>query len=180
MKIVALVGYTNAGKSTLFNSLVRAGTSAQDRPFDTLDPTTRRLRLPSGTPALVSDTVGFIQKLPVTLVAAFRATLEELDSADVLVHVLDVTHPRGYEQGVAVDQTLASLGLADKPTVTALNKIDRMLGTGDSDGDDEAGQELRVLLDHYPRAVAISAAKGWHLERLLDAVDGALEARVAN
>jgi GTP-binding protein HflX len=180
LKIVALVGYTNAGKSTLFNTLVRAGISAQDRPFDTLDPTTRRLRLPSGTPALLSDTVGFIQKLPVTLVAAFRATLEELNSADALVHVLDVTHPRGYEQGVAVNQTLASLGLADKPIVTALNKIDRMLGMNDSDGaDDEAGEELRILLEHYPRAVAISAEKGWHLDRLLTAVDGALGVDVA-
>lgn len=181
MKIVALVGYTNAGKSTLFNTLVRAGVPAQDRPFDTLDPTTRRLRLPSGTPALLSDTVGFIQKLPVTLVAAFRATLEELNSADALVHVLDVTHPRGYEQGVAVDQTLASLGLADKPIVTALNKIDRMFGMEDSDGvDDEAGEELRILLEHYPRAVAVSAAQGWHLDRLLAAVDDALGAQVAN
>ncbi|HEX5418154.1 MAG TPA: GTPase HflX [Chloroflexota bacterium] len=180
LKVVALVGYTNAGKSTLFNALVRAGIPARDRPFDTLDPTTRRLRLPSGTPALLSDTVGFIQKLPVTLVAAFRATLEELNAADLLVHVLDVTHPRGYEQGVAVNQTLASLGLADKPTVTALNKIDRMAGMDGTDGlDDEAGEELRILLDHYPHAVAVSAAKGWHLGRLLTTVDEALGVEVA-
>lgn len=177
LRVAALVGYTNAGKSTLFNALVRAGVPAQDRPFDTLDPTTRRLRLPSGRTVLLSDTVGFIQKLPVTLVAAFRATLEELDSAEILVHVLDVTHPRGYEQGIAVDQTLTSLGLAAKPRITVLNKIDRLGGMGESDGQgSEAGAALREILAHYPRAVAVSAVKGWHLDRLLAVLDEAMGA----
>ncbi len=168
-KVVALVGYTNAGKSTLFNALVRAGVSAEDRPFDTLDPTTRRLSLPGGQVVLLSDTVGFIQKLPVTLIAAFRATLEELESADVLVHVLDVTHPRGYEQGQEVEQILRDLGVADKPVVTALNKIDQLHGvqqyadatTG------EIGDMLRELGAHYPHAVATSARNQWGLDALL-------------
>lgn len=181
LRVVALVGYTNAGKSTLFNTLSHAGVSAKDRPFETLDPTTRRLRLPSGTPAVLSDTVGFIQKLPVTLVAAFRATLEELDTADVLVHVLDVTHPRGYEQGVSVDRTLASLNLADKPRVTALNKIDRLHLMDKTEGlDDQAGEELRRLLAYYPNAVAISAEKGWHLDRLVRTIDDTLQELTAS
>jgi GTP-binding protein HflX len=170
MRVATLVGYTNAGKSTLFNALVRAGVTAQDRPFDTLDPTTRRLRLPSGSTILLSDTVGFIQKLPVTLVAAFRATLEELSAADLLVHVLDVSHPRGYEQGIAVEQTLVSLGVADKPRVTALNKIDRLAGAAPPDaaaGDATVEATLRALEEHYPHAVAIAAAPGWYLDGLL-------------
>jgi GTP-binding protein HflX len=175
LQVVALVGYTNAGKSTLFNRLVHAGVPAQDRPFETLDPTTRRLRLPSGHTILLSDTVGFIQKLPVTLVAAFHATLEELDSADLLVHVLDVTHPRGYEQGVAVEQTLQSLGVADKTVVTALNKIDRLAGVDGNGADDGATDgALGELLAAYPRAVAISAQQGWGLDRLLHEIEAAL------
>ena len=176
LNVAALVGYTNAGKSTLFNALVRAGVSAQDRPFDTLDPTTRRVALPSGRVALLSDTVGFIQKLPVALVAAFRATLEELDSADVLVHVLDVTHPRGYEQGREVERILKDLGVANKPIVTALNKIDQLQGveqledatTGD------IGTTLHELAAHYPRAVATSARRRWGLEPLLAEIEATL------
>jgi GTP-binding protein HflX len=177
---VALVGYTNAGKSTLFNALVRAGVPAQDRPFDTLDPTVRRLRLRSGQTVLLSDTVGFIQKLPVTLVAAFRATLEELDEADVLVHVLDVSHPRGFEQGLAVAETLASLHLDDKPIVTALNKVDRLAGV--SGPEDLTIGDVRVALDalrgHYPRAVAVSAVRGWHLDQLVAEIEATLMAAV--
>jgi GTP-binding protein HflX len=174
LSVATLVGYTNAGKSTLFNSLVRAGVAAQDRPFDTLDPTIRRLRLPTGQVILLSDTVGFIQKLPVTLVAAFRATLEELESADALVHVLDVTHPRGYEQGIAVQQALTSLGVADKPIVTALNKVDLLAGVN-VPGDvqvGEVGAMLRDLVAHYPQAVAVSAARHWFLPELLAEVEG--------
>lgn len=176
LKVAALIGYTNAGKSTLFNALVRAGVSAQDRPFDTLDPTTRRLMLPSGPIALLSDTVGFIQKLPVTLVAAFRATLEELESADVLVHVLDVTHPRGYEQGREVEQILKDLGVSRKPVVTALNKIDQLQGveqaTDLSSG--EIGAAMRELTVHYPRAVPTSARRRWGLDELVAAIESAL------
>ncbi len=178
MAVVALVGYTNAGKSTLFNALVRAGVPARDRPFETLDPMVRRLRLPSGQVALLSDTVGFIQKLPVTLVAAFRATLEELAAASALVHVLDVAHPRGYEQGLAVAQTLARLDLGSRPLVTALNKVDRFEGiTSPADlGAGPLSQMLREVASHYPRAVPISAERGWNLERLLGEIEGVLAA----
>lgn len=176
MHLVALVGYTNAGKSTLFNALVRANVPAQNRPFDTLDPTTRRLTLPSGLPLLLSDTVGFIQKLPVTLVAAFRATLEELDVAEVLIHVLDITHPCSYEQAEEVDRTIKSLGLASKPVVTALNKIDQLRGverpedirTGD------IGVDIQTLIDQYPEAVPTSATRRWGLDELLGRVEGVL------
>ena len=176
LKVAALIGYTNAGKSTLFNTLVRAGVSAQNRPFDTLDPTTRRFVLPSGQIALLSDTVGFIQKLPVALVAAFRATLEELESADVLVHVLDVTHPRGYEQGREVVRILKELGIANKPVVTALNKVDQLQGVADfSDtASGDIGLTLRELSAHYSRAVPLSGQRRWGLDRLLKEIETAL------
>lgn len=180
LRVAALIGYTNAGKSTLFNALVRAGVSAQDRPFDTLDPTTRRLILPSGQVALLSDTVGFIQKLPLALIAAFRATLEELESADVLVHVLDVTHPRGFEQGQEVQQILKDLGIAGKPMVTALNKVDRLVGIGEL-GDasrGEVGEMLRELATHYPRAVLTSGQRRWGLDQLVNEIESALTSEV--
>jgi GTP-binding protein HflX len=176
MSLVALVGYTNAGKSTLFNALVHAELPAKDRPFDTLDPTTRRCRLPSGQTVLISDTVGFIQKLPMTLVAAFRATLEELEVADILIHVLDVSHKRGFEQGVSVERTLADFKLAEKPTVTALNKVDRIEGvTSLADlAVGIVGDEVRQLAEHYPSAVPVSAARGWNLDRLLTEIERVL------
>ena len=104
--MATLVGYTNAGKSTLFNALCDAGVPAEDQLFNTLDPVTRRLRLPDGNELLLSDTVGFIQKLSPTVVAAFRATLEELSEADLLLHVIDITHPKAPEQAEVVEQTL--------------------------------------------------------------------------
>ena len=128
MQVVALVGYTNAGKSTLMHALSGADVLTEDLLFATLDPVTRRIRLPSGADALLSDTVGFIQKLPTHLVAAFRATLEELADADVLVHLVDVTHPDAAEQHATVERTLADLGLADKPRVVAFNKVDLLAG----------------------------------------------------
>ncbi|HMA38208.1 MAG TPA: GTPase HflX [Chloroflexia bacterium] len=126
--IVALVGYTNAGKSTLLNALSDAGVLAADVLFATLDPTTRQIALPDGREILLTDTVGFIQRLPTLLVAAFRATLEEIGEADLLVHVLDITHPNAAEQAHTVEEVLKELGLAEKPRIVALNKIDKLIG----------------------------------------------------
>jgi len=125
ISIVALVGYTNAGKSTLLNQLARADVYVADQLFATLDPTTRRLRLPGGRTILVTDTVGFIQKLPTTLVAAFRATLEEITEADLLLHVIDVSHPNAEAQAQAVNETLIEIGADQLPMLMALNKIDQ-------------------------------------------------------
>ena len=122
--LVALVGYTNAGKSTLMNALTNANVRARDRLFETLDPTTRRCRLSEQHTVLLSDTVGFIQKLPTQLVAAFRATLEELEEADLLLHVVDGTAPDVLEQVESVERTLRDLGVDQRPTLTVVNKID--------------------------------------------------------
>ena len=124
--IVALVGYTNAGKSSLMNALTQAGVTVQDRLFATLDPTLRRLVLPEGRVVLLSDTVGFIRKLPHQLVAAFQATLEEIQEADILLHVVDISHPHADLQQKAVESVLGDLGLADRPTILVYNKIDRL------------------------------------------------------
>jgi GTP-binding protein HflX len=124
--VVAIVGYTNAGKSTLLNAIAQADVLAEDKLFATLDPTTRRVRLPRGHTVLFTDTVGFIQKLPTQLVAAFRATLEEITEADALLHVVDVTHPHALEQAQTVLDTLRELGASNKPVITALNKADRL------------------------------------------------------
>ncbi|MEZ4495638.1 MAG: GTPase [Thermomicrobiales bacterium] len=119
-------GYTNAGKSTLLNTITGAGVLAEDQLFATLDPTTRRIQLPGGREALLTDTVGFINNLPTMLIAAFRATLEEINEASVLIHVLDVTHPNAPEQAQTVMTVLEELGADDKPVVWALNKIDQI------------------------------------------------------
>lgn len=124
--ILALVGYTNAGKSSLLNALTHASVTVQDQLFATLDPTLRRLTLPGERVALLSDTVGFIRKIPHQLVAAFQATLEEIQEADVLLHVVDVSHPHAREQQAAVEAVLGELGLADRPTILVFNKIDRL------------------------------------------------------
>ena len=124
--VIALVGYTNAGKSTLLNALSDADVVAEDQLFATLDPTTRRVELPSGRHGLFTDTVGFIQKLPTALVAAFRATLEEVMEADLLVHVVDASHSNMDEQVAAVEEVLEELGAGGKPMITALNKIDQI------------------------------------------------------
>jgi GTP-binding protein HflX len=176
--VVALVGYTNAGKSTLMRALTRdADVFVQDRLFATLDPLTRRVRLDDQHPALLTDTVGFIQKLPTTLVAAFRATLEELADAAVLVHVVDITHPEAAQQAQTVEDTLRELGLADRPRITALNKVDQL---PDADGRSVASLEELAPFQHaltanIPDAVLISAEKGWGLDalraRIIDVVD---------
>lgn len=174
MPVVAVVGYTNAGKSTLLNAIANADVLAEDQLFATLDPTTRRVRLPSDRLALFSDTVGFIQKLPTQLVAAFRSTLEEVNEADLLLHVVDISHANMEEQMAAVEEILDDLGAADKPIVVALNKIDRL---DRSDPDD--AQILAQALADNPNAVPISALNGEGLDRLLEVVDAALRERMA-
>ena len=126
----SLVGYTNAGKSTLFNAITGAATLSEDKLFATLDPTTRRLRLPTNQNVLLSDTVGFIRKLPHDLVDAFKATLEEVVEADLLLHVVDISSPHAEEQIEAVNQVLGELGVADKPMLMVFNKIDRVAASG--------------------------------------------------
>ncbi|MBN1935578.1 MAG: GTPase HflX [Anaerolineae bacterium] len=170
--VVALVGYTNAGKSTLLNALSDAGVLAVDRLFATLDPTTRRVELPNGNAALFTDTVGFIQKLPHQLVAAFRATLEEVQEADLLLHVIDMTHPNVNEQIIAVEDTLAEIEAADKPTIYAFNKIDQL----DEQNPDEE-ERLADLLETYPDAIPLSALKHQGLDGLLDLVEEKLHAQ---
>ena len=169
--MATLVGYTNAGKSTLFNALSDARVEAQDQLFSTLDPVTRRIRLPAGDELLLTDTVGFIQKLSPMVVAAFRATLEELAESDVLIHVLDITHPKAPEQAEVVEETLQDLGLGDKPRVLAINKMD-LLTAG---RDDTAIPAAPSGLETYP-SVLVSAAQGWNLDLLLAAVESQLVA----
>ena len=168
--VIALVGYTNAGKSTLLNRLTNADVRAENQLFATLDPTTRRTVLPSGNFALLTDTVGFIQKLPTELVAAFRATLEEVTEADVLLHVVDASHPNVEEQVAAVEEVLEELDAGGKPMLTALNKIDRL------DRDDAGAQaRLRDALQAFPNAVAVSALTGEGMVDLLARVDDILQ-----
>ena len=128
-----MVGYTSAGKSTLLNALCQADVFTEDKLFATLDPTTRRLMLPDKSVALLTDTVGFIRKLPPTIVTAFRATLEELAEAVLLLHVVDLASPDAHVQCQTVEDILGSLKLADKPRITVLNKIDRLLEPGEWD-----------------------------------------------
>jgi GTPase len=156
---VAMVGYTNAGKSTLLHALTGADVFIADKLFATLDPTTRRVRLPRGQEVLLTDTVGFIHKLPTQLVAAFRATLEELSDADLLIEVVDITHRNAAQQAQAVAQTLQELNLSDKPVVLALNKIDLLLPPSrGSEGTSEARiQAVREVAAPTVDAVAISA-----------------------
>ena len=154
--LISLVGYTNAGKSTLLNALTGAGVLAYDQLFATLDPTTRRLDLPNHQPALLTDTVGFIRKLPHHLVDSFKATLEEVSQADLLLHVVDASHPLVDEQVDAVFGVLRDLGLGDKPIVTVLNKMDRP----------EAKLNEARLLAKLGAGVGLSAAKGTGLADL--------------
>jgi len=159
--VVALVGYTNAGKSTLLNRLSEANVYVADQLFATLDPTTRRVELPGGNLILITDTVGFIQKLPTELIAAFRATLEEIVEADVLLHMVDVTHANAQEQAEAVYQTLAEIEADHIPTLTVLNKIDLLPDP------ERARQALAV----FPKSVAISALTGEGITDLLDLIN---------
>ncbi|HEY1455976.1 MAG TPA: GTPase HflX [Candidatus Dormibacteraeota bacterium] len=171
LETAAIVGYTNAGKSTLLNALTGAGVRAEHRLFATLDPTTRKVELPAGRELLITDTVGFIQKLPTDLVAAFRATLEEVTEADVIVQVLDASSPAAEEQAETVEQVLAQLGAADKPRVVALNKVDLL-------GPASRRRAVGTLTARYPSAVPISATKQTGLADLLHAMDRASRGEV--
>jgi GTP-binding protein HflX len=170
---IALVGYTNAGKSTLLNTLsgsaVRgADVYVADQLFATLDPTTRRVTLPGGTVVLLTDTVGFIQKLPTGLIAAFRATLEEVIEADLLLHVIDASHPQALEQARAVYATLKEIEAGDIPMINVLNKIDRL-------ADPDAAC---AALCHLDDSVAVSALTGMGLDKLLGHIEEVLEAEM--
>ncbi len=155
--LASIVGYTNAGKSTLLNALTGSDVLAKDILFATLDPTTRRLKLPTNQNVLLTDTVGFIKKLPHGLVEAFKATLEEVVRADLLLHVVDISHPQAEEQIAAVDAVLKEIGADEKSTLMILNKMDQL----DSSG------ALNRLREKYPHAVAISATTGEGIPALL-------------
>ena len=165
-RVVALIGYTNAGKTTLLNRLTNADSRAENRLFTTLDPLARRLRLSSGEGIILTDTVGFLHRLPHHLIEAFKATLEETQDADLLLHVLDASHPLALEQADAVQEVLVMLALKDKPVVTVLNKTDRLT--------DE--QALLTLSRTLPNPVSVSALKREGLDTLLQAIQQHLAA----
>jgi len=165
--VIALVGYTNAGKTTLLNHLTGAEHTAADRLFVTLDPAARVVSRPSRAPFILTDTVGFIRKLPHQLVAAFKATLEELEEADVLLHVVDASHPGFDEQMEAVESLLDELELGDRPTIVALNKVDRL----------DADAALDALVVRFD-AVVVSARTGQGMDALLDRIERALRPNV--
>jgi GTP-binding protein HflX len=158
--LASIVGYTNAGKSTLLNKLTDADVLAKDILFATLDPTTRRLKLPTNQNVLLTDTVGFIRKLPHGLVEAFKATLEEVVRADLLLHVVDVSHSQAWEQIEAVNAVLAEIGAGEKSTIMVLNKIDRVGLNG----------IVARLKEKYPHAVEISAKTGEGIPHLLEEI----------
>ena len=158
-KVAAIVGYTNAGKSTLLNTLTNAGVLEEDQLFATLDPTTRSRKLPSGQEILLTDTVGFIRKLPHHLIDAFKSTLEEAKYADLILHVVDASNPQMDEQMYVVYETLQRLEAMDKPVVTAFNKMDRI------------GESLTVRDFKADRIVQVSAKTGEGLEALLQAIE---------
>jgi len=162
--VVAVVGYTNAGKSTLFNALTEAEVLTENKLFATLDPTTRHVTLPGNQEALLTDTVGFIQKLPTRLIAAFHATLEEVIDADLLLEVVDISHENAIEQSETVNDVLHELEADEKPRVTALNKIDLL--------DDPSEVDTSL----YPNAVAVSALQKVALDALLEQIAQVLAA----
>jgi GTP-binding protein HflX len=162
--VVALVGYTNAGKSTLLNSLTKSDVYVADKLFATLDPTTRRLELPGGHAILVSDTVGFIQKLPTHLIAAFRATLEEITEADLLIHLVDISHIDAIAQWRSVMATLKEIGAAEVPMITILNKSDLL----------DAGDDFYKIIPEFENALLISAQKGENISGIIEVIKNEL------
>ncbi len=165
--LISLVGYTNAGKSTLLNRLTGSDVLAYDKLFATLDPTTRQLKLPNHQSALLTDTVGFLRKLPHHLVESFKATLEEVTEADLLLHVINAAHPQVDEQIAAVNEVLAELGVPDKPIIYVLNQMDLP----------EAGRNVRRLSDELTPCVAVSALTGEGLDLLRDLLADHLRSR---
>jgi GTP-binding protein HflX len=155
--LASIVGYTNAGKSTLLKALTGAAVLVEDKLFATLDPTTRRLRLPTNQNVLLTDTVGFIRKLPHDLVEAFKATLEEVVQADLLLHVVDISHPQAEEQIAAVNAVLDEIGATGKPTLMVFNKIDKLPGA----------ERLNKFLERFPSAAGVSAKNGDAIPSLL-------------
>jgi len=163
--LVALVGYTNAGKSTLLNAICQAEVVTENKLFSTLDPVTRRLRLPDGRNILLTDTVGFIHKLPTLIVAAFHATLEELDEADLLLHVVDITSPEAVNQSLTVEGILHKLKLDQKPRITVINKFDRLVQSL------EEAQAVYLEVKSPPEStIAVSALKNWNLNNLIEMI----------
>jgi GTPase len=162
--VAAVVGYTNAGKSTLLNLLTGADLVAEDRLFATLDPTTRSFVLPNNQRVLLTDTVGFLRKLPHTLIESFKATLEEVHEADLLIHIVDLSHPRVDEQMEAVDNVIKELDAYGKQTVIVFNKIDRL----------ENGELADAYMQRFPGSVAISACTGARVGELVQALQDAL------
>ena len=170
--VVALVGYTNAGKSTLLRTLTDADVYVADRLFATLDPTTRKVNLPSGRQILLTDTVGFIQKLPTTLIAAFRATLEELTKADILLHVVDASHTNVKEHIEAVEDTLAEIDAPDIPKILLFNKVDRLqVSVSDQF---VINQKFLEEFNDYKHMLSITALKKQGIDNLLEAIEDVL------
>ena len=170
--VVSLVGYTNAGKSSLLNRLTKADVMAENLLFSTLDPVTRRIKTPAGRDVLLTDTVGFIQKLPTAVVAAFRATLEEVQESTLVLHVLDIAHPNAAQMAAVVEGILKDLGIADKPRLVALNKADLL----DENVDAETLSRALQLADGELGGVFTSAETGTGLDTLLREIDDALSA----
>ena len=170
--VVSLVGYTNAGKSSLLNRLTNADVMAENLLFSTLDPITRRIKTPAGRDVLLTDTVGFIQKLPTAVVAAFRATLEEVQESTLVLHVLDIAHPNAAQMAAVVEGILKDLGIADKPRLVALNKADLL----DENVDAETLSRALQLADGELGGVFTSAETGTGLGTLLREIDDALSA----
>jgi GTP-binding protein HflX len=168
-KIISLVGYTNAGKSALFNKITSSGVIERNQLFSTLDTTTRRMYLASGTPATISDTVGFVHKLPPILVAAFRATLEEALEADLLIQVVDVSSPYAVEQAQVVNDQLEDMGIGDSPRVLVLNKLDLVVDSPDEPLNLEVLEHIDVSM--FKRVVTTSATKGWGMADLREAIE---------